>query len=196
MPNLFDDDPVIPKIVFFDFETNGFYPASVVEAYCLKCTYDGVFFSPTDVFHRYYFPKEEVNYQAVKIHGLTIDKIAFLRRSEHYSPHFIDDGDFISFAEDITHWVAHNISFDASFISLPMDRQFCTMKSNTDILAIPRNGGGFKYPNLSETAQFYGIPFDANAAHGASYDTLVLFDIFKEMHRRKTQSLLTFIKGL
>lgn len=196
MPNLFDDDPIIPKIVFFDFETNGFYPASVVEAYCVKCTFDDDVFTPSEIFHRYYFPKEEVNYHAVNIHGLTVDKIAALRRNEKYPLHFVDDNDFALYAEDITHWVAHNISFDASFVSVPMTRQFCTMKSNTDILAIPRNGGGYKFPNLAETAQFYGIPFDPNCAHGASYDTQILFDIFKKMHGRKTQSLLSFIKGL
>lgn len=195
MPNLFNDDPVIPKIAFFDFETNGFHPSSVLEVYIKKCLYEDGIFSTVATFHRYYFPEEPINPHALRVHGLDERRLALLRDNCTYSRYFREDPDFNQFTTDITHWVAHNIQFDAAFLPCKVQKEFCTMKSNTSTVKILRNGS-YKFPTLAETARFYGIPFDAESAHGAAYDTEVLFTIFLAMHSAKDAAVARFLKDL
>ncbi len=195
MPNLFNDDPVISKIAFFDFETNGFFPSSVLEVCVKKCMYEDDIFSTVGTFHRYYYPKEPFNPQAFRVHGLDEQRLTALRQGEHYSHYFSADRDFIEFAADITHWVAHNIQFDTAFLPCKPQKEFCTMKNNTNTVKILRNGS-YKFPTLAETARFYGIPFDSDSAHGAAYDTEILFAIFLAMHSAKDSAVLRFVKDL
>jgi len=86
----------------------------------------------------------------------------------------------------ITHVVGYNISFDAGFVPMLKSRKkLCTMKSNTDVVAIPRNGGSnYKGPTLSETAIHYRVAFDPDNAHDAMYDVTATAGIFKEMLKR------------
>ena len=118
-----------------------------------------------------------------------------LRHNAQYAHHFSSDNDFNDFSADITHWVAHNIQFDVAFLPTKPHKEFCTMKSNTATVKILRNGS-YKFPTLAETARFYGIDFDSESAHGAAYDTEILFAIFLAMHSAKDPSALRFLKDL
>ena len=89
--------------------------------------------------------------------------------------------------------IAHNMSFDEKIMGAELlrtgvgssfdDRErFCTMKTSTELCAIPSRYG-FKWPTLSELHQrlFGGIP---DGAHAAGADVEVCARCFFEMKRR------------
>ena len=88
--------------------------------------------------------------------------------------------------------IAHNISFDEKIMGAELLRtgvrsgfdereRFCTMKSSTELCAIPSRYG-FKWPKLSELHQrlFGSIP---DGAHAAGSDVEVCARCFFEMKR-------------
>lgn len=74
-------------------------------------------------------------------------------------------------------FVAHNAVFDAPFLAIELTRAgfpvpnfdvFCTMDGGR------KATGMGKVPNLGELCYACGIPYDADAAHAADYDTEIL----------------------
>lgn len=77
--------------------------------------------------------------------------------------------------------VAHNINFDYNIIGAEMIRaglsasrrlpRLCTMESSVDFCALPKRGGGYKYPKLEELhKKLFGCGFDG--AHDAMNDVM------------------------
>lgn len=68
-------------------------------------------------------------------------------------------------------------------------REFCVMKAMTPLCKIPKaNGGGFKWPNLSQAhTRFFGRPHEG--AHGALSDARACRDIFVKLQKRIPDSL-------
>lgn len=91
-------------------------------------------------------------------------------------------------------FVAHNLDFDKSMINIECERlgkdpivgknsEYCTMKKSTNLLAIPKKRGGFKWPNLQELHFFlFGTNFDG--AHNAAADVAACGRCYFELIKR------------
>jgi len=174
------------ELVVIDAETNGLDPqdSSVLSVAAIKYQlHQSLLIDEVSRYERYYFPKEPFNSRAVAINGLSKEVLLQKRMNVQYPEYFADDPELKAFMKGITHVIGHNISFDAGFIPMLKTRKkLCTMKSNTNVVAIPKdNGYGYKWPTLGETALHYGVPYDPDNAHAAMYDVMVTAGIFKNM---------------
>lgn len=176
-----------PKIIIFvDLETNGLSPSSsVLSCSAIKCHVDPSAGTLTqlDRFNRYYYPKERINHRAIAVNGLTRDEIKRLRGSYEYPRYFIEDGSFQAFCDTCHRIVAHNCSFDRSFLPFFTGQSFCTMRHNTNVVCaewMPWKGE-YKWPTLLETAKHYGIPVDESMLHKSNADVDITLQIFQRM---------------
>lgn len=179
--------------IYFDTETTGLIPGRIIQlAYIIEngeeVTAKNFFFSVD------YVPEE-----SVKVHGFTAEKLYQLSGGKVFSD-FSDEiqNDFLM--ADVI--VAHNVKFDLSFLNaeysylnevFKYNSEFDTMKHFTPILKLPRRSGGFKYPKLTEVADFYEIyTYDVSRKcielfntydlqpHDARFDTTMLYLAVKE----------------
>jgi DNA polymerase-3 subunit epsilon len=137
-----------------------------------------------EMFSRFYHrnPGERENPRALEVNGLTDAVIRARRGGARYAEHFRDDRDFETFCAGVSRYVGHNISFDRKFLPFPLKHCFCTMKENITIIRLKRKFyGGFKYPRLSEAAEYYGLAPEGGKLHGSDYDTRLTCEIFKKM---------------
>jgi DNA polymerase-3 subunit epsilon len=164
-------------IIVFDLETNGLSREdSVLSCTAIKYAYteDGVNLGELARFDRFYFSVEAENPEAISINGLTREVIAARRAGKQWPEYFRDDRDFPEFCRDAELFVAHNIEFDARFVTcVPRDKRFCTMRGSA--------GGFGKYPKLRELASHYRIPYDSGKLHGSAYDAEITGLIFEKM---------------
>ncbi len=178
----------VKTIIVVDLETNGLHPPqSVLSCSAIKYSVDPVSrtMEEIDRFTRYYLPKERVNRAAIAVNGLTRERIIRLRNGAAYPKYFLDDSGFQEFCSDVDGMVAHRAAFELRFLSFFKKPHFCTMLQNTDIV---RAGfmewkGGYKWPTLAETANFYGVSLDGEF-HDSNYDCEVTARIFKVMIKR------------
>ena len=108
-----------------------------------------------------------------------------------------DMDNFFLFCQDTSHFVAHNIKFDRSFVDFPLQNQFDTMLTNIDIVKVTGSSyGNYKWPKLMECANYYNIPFEESQLHGSYYDVLIMFRIFFKMMKHKTgnKRILEFLE--
>jgi len=176
-----------PKVIMFvDLETNGLSPSSsVLSCSAIKCHIDPATGTLTqlDRFNRYYYPKERINPRAIAVNGLTREEIKRLRGSDEYPKHFVEDGAFQAFCDTCRRIVAHNCSFDRSFLPFFTGQSFCTMRHNTNVVCaewMPWKGE-YKWPTLLETAKHYGVPVDEGMLHKSNADVDITLQIFEKM---------------
>ncbi len=176
------------NIIFFDVETNGKIGSSVLSISAIKVNYnfDTDKWIKISEYDRFYFRNEgePIDFGAINVHGLTDEMITEKRQGVNYPATFKEDMDnFFLYCQDTSHFVAHNIRFDRSFISFPLKNQFDTMMENVDIVkaGINENYGTYKWPKLIECAKFYNVPMEEEQLHESLYDVLITFRIFYKM---------------
>lgn len=174
------------KFIVFDTETNGMSNCSLLSISALKLVYDfeEKTLTKLEEFDRYYFKEEgePLNYYALRVHGLDDYTIRKKRSNCDYPPYFsLDVNSFINFSKDIKHFVAHNISFDEKFIPFTLPIKYCTMIETVNLVKIKGKGSNYKWPKLSELANFYNVPFEEDKLHGSLYDTTILGRIIFRM---------------
>lgn len=145
-----------------DLETNGFKGTSVLSASSIVFDEKGTI---VDFFNRFYFPCEELDLRALRIHGLNMNRINWLRSFEKYPESFMEDtGSLVEFwdinnAEKI---IVHNLSFDTSFLPASARKRrkwWCSMKGLTDLCSIPGSRGRYKWPRLEEAERIIKARF-------------------------------------
>lgn len=189
------------EVVFFDTETNGLKANnSVLSISAIKTLVD--FSNKTinilDKYERFYFPEESYNYDAIKVNGLTKEYVTKRRNEAGYPVYFNKDQiAFFQFCENTQYFVAHNIEFDRKFLNRKLPKQFCTMKSNTDIIKLPpqRVGTRYKWPKLEEATRFYKISSNNSRFHDSMYDVEMTIEIFKAMlkHEKGNKLIKEFL---
>lgn len=148
------------NLAVFDLETNGMTGSSVLSASSIVFDGNG---RVLDFFNRFYLPREALNVHALRVHGLTLGRLAALRRRLPAPRYFLED--CVALFDFWDHWnvegiVVHNLAFDASFlpeIAQGAFRWWCSMKGLTTACAIPKRAGDtaprFKWPKLQEAVQ-------------------------------------------
>ncbi len=137
-----------------DVESNGLRGTSVLSASSIVFDGDGKIL---DYFNRFYFPEESrIDSGALKVHRLTLERIAYFRRAEKYASHFLQDKH--SLADFWREWgvIVHNLIFDIAFLprvtgftSLPW---WCSMTGLTDFCRLPGRKEKYKWPKMAEAA--------------------------------------------
>jgi DNA polymerase-3 subunit epsilon len=175
------------RIIILDVETNGLTSErSVLSCAAIKYEIDPITYEMTELerFHRYYYPVEPFNSEAIAVNRLTRDVITERRADATYAMHFAEDPDFQSFCGGVLRFIGHNISFDSQFIPfLGRKKKLCTMMANMDIVAVHfmKWKNEWKWPTLSETALHYGISFTNSDLHGSMKDAEIVAEIFMKM---------------
>lgn len=152
----------------------------------------------------FYFTVDYIDPGASAVNGLTVESLIELSNNKRFSD-FADEiyTDFNS--DDLL--IAHNVGFDKSFLleefrRLDKDtssfensnKYFCTMEYYTDVLKIEHSYYGWKFPKLSEVANYLGLDYnsleeetskafniDAEdiSYHDARFDVITTYNIYK-----------------
>jgi len=185
------------RLVVFDTETTGmnengpvYIGHRVIEIGCVEVVDRKL---TGNTFHVYINPEQQVDAEAIEVHGLTNEFLADKPRFAEIAGEFLE---FIRGAE----LVAHNASFDTSFINhefsllpkpLPQVEQICSV---TDSLRVARKGEyqgreiqqipGKPLParkNLDALCDYYVVDSSSRTYHGALLDAELLADVFLRM---------------
>lgn len=174
-------------MIILDFETNTHNQYDVIEVAAVRIELDGEF-KVKEMFHRYYLSRYPVNFHSFNVHKLTPELILEYRDTNKikYPAYFREDEEFAQFCKGAKTLVAHNISFELRHCEkiVKFENHFCTMKENKHIVKALNKKGLIKNPKLDETCNFYGINFDPNAYHSATYDVSKCYEILKIMHQK------------
>jgi DNA polymerase-3 subunit epsilon len=179
------------NVLFFDTETTGFHADSgdkLVEIALL--TYDLGSRSLVDKFITRIDPERSIPASAQAVHGITYESLVGM-------PKFIDIAADVHkrFAEAQL-VVAHNLTFDATFVMCELAAAGMSMVSvpSVDTMTEARwaTPDG-KSPTLEELCFALGVPFERARAHGAEYDTKKLAECFFEGYDRGFYKLPTTV---
>ena len=167
-------------MIILDFETNTSNIGDVIEIAAVKIDRD---FKILDKFHRYYLSRFPVNFYSYAVHRLTPELILDYRNDKFYSLYFTEDEDFEKFCYKSETLIAHNIKFELRHINnrVKFKNHICTMNENKKIVNVFGKNGRVKNPKLDETCLYYGIEFDGDKYHSATYDVTKTYEILKRM---------------
>ncbi len=192
-------------IVVFDLETNGFSRSnSVLSISAIRISIDknSKKIEKKGIYNRFYYINEEEqeNNGALSVNGLYSNIITKMRDNCNYPKHFLEDIDaFKEFSKDVTIFAGHNVEFDISFLPFKVEKNFCTMRSNMEILKLKTLGKkSYKWPTLEECATFYQVPFNKNSFHNSLYDVEITVDIIEKMlnHNEASIPLLKLLEDV
>lgn len=175
-------------MIILDFETNTMTPEDVIEVAAIFVQLEDGEFKVKDMFHRYYLSRYALNPYSYEVHRLTPELIKAHRAKAKatYPSYFNEDEEFIEFCKQGKTLIAHNINFELRHSQrlLRFERHFCTMKENKNIVKAINKNGNLKNPKLDETCEFYGIDFDKNKHHSATYDVTKTYEIINAMRKK------------
>lgn len=168
-------------MIIIDFETNSSNIGDVIEVAAVHIDKD---FNILDKFHRYYLSRYPVNYYSYAVHRLTPELILDYRKDKDYCSYFTEDEDFEEFCSKGKTLIAHNINFELRHINrrVEFEKHICTMSGNKSIVNVYGKSGRLKNPKLDETCAYYGIEFDGDKYHSATYDVTKTYEILKRMN--------------
>ena len=174
-------------MIILDFETNTMNPEDVIEAAAVWVELKDDKFFIKDKFHRYYLSRYELNPYSYAVHHLTPELIKEHRSRANatYPSYFNEDEEFVKFCSQGSTLIAHNINFELKHSQrlVKFKDHFCTMRENRHIVKALNKNGNIKNPKLDETCIHYGIDFDEESYHSATYDVSKTFEIIKAMKK-------------
>lgn len=162
--------------IVFDTETTGFTPASghrLIEIAAIEL----IDMEKTgEKFHVYVNPEMKVPEDAVKVHGITTEFLADKPKFAEIHRQFVD------FVGDAA-LVAHNISFDMSFINFELGKLQIAPLTNQriDTMALAKRRFPGAKANLDNVCRLLGIDLSSRTKHGAMIDTELLVDVFLQL---------------
>jgi DNA polymerase-3 subunit epsilon len=177
--------------IVLDTETTGLDPFDghrVVEIGCIEL----VNRIPTGVtFHRYLNPERDVPQAAFDVHGLSVD---FLKDK----PLFAEIADeLIAFLDDAA-LIAHNASFDYSFLCAELDRcerEALPRDRVIDTIALARRKHSAGPYSLDALCARYGIDNSRRSKHGALLDAELLAEVYLELIGARQAQLILMEAG-
>lgn len=161
--------------IIFDTETTGFGVEEhrIIEIGCVELDNR----LPTGrTFHTYLNPERDIEFGAIKVHGITNDKVAD-------APKFADVAHaLLDFFGDCP-LVAHNAEFDFSFLNMELGRMGLPPLANTmvDSLVMAKKKLPGQRHNLDALCRTYNVDNSGRAYHGALLDAQLLAEVYVEL---------------
>jgi DNA polymerase-3 subunit epsilon len=172
--------------IVFDTETTGLDAANgdrLIEIGCIEI----VNRIPTGrEFHQYLNPDRQVHPDAVAVHGITDEVL----RDKPRFPEVVDE--FLAFIGDAP-LVAHNGTFDLSFINAELERvsrPLLPASRIVDTLALARRRHPAGPNTLDALCKRYGIDLSQRTKHGALLDSLLLAGVYVELLGERQAALV------
>ena len=133
---------------------------------------------PTEnYFHQYINPEQSIDPDAVRVHGITNERVAG-------QPTFAAIlKDLLAYFDGADELIAHNMPFDQSFLN----REFKLAKAGfkledrfplTDTLQLAKNKVPIAKYNLDALCKYYGIDNSNRSLHGALLDSQLLAEVY------------------
>ena len=160
----------------------------------------------------YFFDVDEISVGATAIHGIDKEKIVKLSGGKRFEDYAKD----VLWDFQNANVICHNASFDTKFFrrefahlgkKLVLNKIFCTMENYTDIICIPHNYFGMKWPKLEEVVEFLELDMetlkskatdvfkeDAVAFHDARLDVYTTYEIYKRLKYNIMQNYINEIQ--
>ena len=133
---------------------------------------------PTEnYFHQYINPEQTIEPDAVRVHGITNERVA----SEPTFAAILKD--LLAYFDGADELIAHNMPFDQSFLN----REFKLAKAGfkledrfplTDTLQLAKNKVPIAKYNLDALCKYYGIDNSNRSLHGALLDSQLLAEVY------------------
>ena len=133
---------------------------------------------PTEnYFHQYINPEQTIEPDAVRVHGITNERVA----GEPTFAAILKD--LLAYFDGADELIAHNMPFDQSFLN----REFKLAKAGfkledrfplTDTLQIAKNKVPIAKYNLDALCKYYGIDNSNRSLHGALLDSQLLAEVY------------------
>ena len=133
---------------------------------------------PTEnYFHQYINPEQSIDPDAVRVHGITNERVA----SEPTFAAILND--LLAYLDGADELIAHNMPFDQSFLN----REFKLAKAGfkledrfplTDTLQLAKNKVPIAKHNLDALCKYYGIDNSNRSLHGALLDSQLLAEVY------------------
>lgn len=181
------------KILVFDTETSGLNPGwNVILQLSYQIVDSDSWASIKTVNHYFPWPedKSRVSPDAICVNGLTEELLSEKQLSERK----VALEEFVSDKDSCDLLVAHNLEFDKKFIIASCQeegvkyassgwlRTYDTMKRTTRLCQIPKEWGtGYKWPKLTELADFLCIGYSNIPLHDSSGDVELTKLCFKQL---------------
>jgi DNA polymerase-3 subunit epsilon len=163
--------------IVFDTETTGLNPAGgdrMVEIGCVEVVNR---VETGRHYHAYFYPERDMPFEAEAVHGLTS---AFLSDKPLFSDK-VDD--LLEFIED-SPLVAHNASFDFSFLNFELERcgrPVVSMHRMVDTLTLARSKHPGAKHSLDALCMRFGVDRSHRVKHGALLDAQLLAQVYVEL---------------
>jgi DNA polymerase-3 subunit epsilon len=179
------------RSVLFDTETTGLDPLTgdrVIEVACLELEND----LPTGrSFHRLIHPQRDIPEEAIRVHGITLDRLRDAPRFEE----IVDDLlDFLGEGK----LVAHNAAFDFGFLDSELARAGRPALDRirmVDTLALAK----LRFPgmpnSLDALCRRFGIDLSQRSTHNALLDCRLLADVYVELTGGRQRGLSLAVQG-
>ena len=133
---------------------------------------------PTEnYFHQYINPEQTIDPDAVRVHGITNERVA----GEPTFAAILKD--LLAYFDGADELIAHNMPFDQSFLN----REFKLAKAGfkledrfplTDTLQLAKNKVPIAKYNLDALCKYYGIDNSNRSLHGALLDSQLLAEVY------------------
>ena len=168
--------------IIFDTETTGMNFNSrdkseghrIIEIGCVEL----IDRRPTEnYFHQYINPEQSIDPDAVRVHGITNERVA----GEPTFAAILKD--LLAYFDGADELIAHNMPFDQSFLN----REFKLAKAGfkledrfplTDTLQLAKNKVPIAKYNLDALCKYYGIDNSNRSLHGALLDSQLLAEVY------------------
>ena len=128
-------------------------------------------------FHQYINPEQTIDPDAVRVHGITNERVA----GEPTFAAILND--LLAYFDGADELIAHNMPFDQSFLN----REFKLAKAGfkledrfplTDTLQLAKNKVPIAKYNLDALCKYYGIDNSNRSLHGALLDSQLLAEVY------------------
>ena len=175
-------------VLYLDTETTGYYPGEICQLSYVMQDRIGT------TAKNFFFAVKKVEYGAYLVHGFSKENLYELSGGKTFSDKVEEIAADFAAADLI---VTHNVAFDFMFLRREFERagidfavkdSFCTMKSTVGLCKLARNGGGYKYPKLSELCDRLGIGETA-----ISVATTELFGESKKYHDARFDTAAVYL---
>lgn len=171
--------------IVLDTETTGIDPRKghrLIEIGCIEIED----LLPTGrTFHHYIDPEREIEPDAIRVHGITNEKVRGKPKFAHICEEMLE---FIGDRKII----AHNAAFDRSFVNMELERhsRVCTPDDQwIDTLALARTKFPGMHNSLDALCKRFNISLAERDLHGALIDARLLASVYLELLGGKERGL-------